>query len=266
MNTLNYTLSDAVTMLRRNLVHIRRYPVMIIVVTAMPIILLLMFVYVLGGTLGAGLGTGLNVPDGRGEYLKYVVPGILVLGIGVGMQGTAIVVAKDMTEGIIARFRTMAISRAAVMAGHVLGSLIQTLLGLAIVMVVALLLGFRPTTGPLEWLAALGVVALITFALTWLSVAFGMFAKTVEGASNLPLPFSLLPFFGSGFVPTSSMPDVVRWFAEFQPFTPFTETLRSLLVGTPMGNSWMLTLIWCVGIALIGYFWSLSLYNRRSTR
>lgn len=260
MNTLAYTVSDAVTMLRRNLVHIKRYPVGLVVVVAMPVIFLLLFVYVLGGTLGAGLGG----PGGRDEYLKYVVPGILLLGITAGMQGTAIVVSKDMTEGIIARFRTMAIARGAVLAGHVLGSLIQTMLGLAIVIGVALLVGFRPTTGPLEWLMAIGVMALITLALTWLSVAFGMFAKTLEGASNMPLPFTLLPFFGSGFVPASSLPDALRWFAEVQPYTPFIETLRSLLVGTPMGNSWMLTLIWCVAFTLIGYLWALRLYNRRS--
>ncbi len=262
MNTLAYTLSDAATMLRRNLVHGRRYPVVLIVVAALPIIILLLFVYVLGGTLGAGLGG----PGGRDEYLKYVVPGILMMGVASGTQGTAISVAKDMSEGIIARFRTMAIARGAVLAGHVLGSLIQTMLGIAIVIGVALLVGFRPTTGPLEWLAAIGVLALITFALTWLSVALGMVAKTVEGASNLPLPLTLLPFFSSGFVPTSSMPDAVRWFAENQPFTPFIETLRALLVGTPMGNSGLLTLIWCFAITVIGYLWSLSLYNRRSIR
>ena len=249
-------------MLRRNMVHSKRYPVMLIVVVAMPVIIMLMFVYVFGGTLGAGLGG----PGGRDEYVRYIVPGILIMGIAVGMQGTAIVVAKDMTEGIIARFRTMAISRGAVLAGHVLGSLIQTLLGLAIIIGVALLIGFRPTTGPLEWLAAIGVMALITFALTWLSVALGIFAKTVEGASNYPLPFTLLPFFSSGFVPTSSMPDAMRWFAENQPFTPFNETLRALLIGTPIGNSGLLTIAWCVVITLIGYLWALRLYNRRSVR
>ncbi len=262
MNTLAYTLSDSATMLRRNLMHIKRYPVVLVGVAALPVIFLLLFVFVLGATLGAGLGG----EGGRGEYLKYVVPGILLMAVAGGAQGTAIAVAKDMTEGIIARFRTMAIARAAVLTGHVVGSVIQTMLGLAVVIGVALLIGFRPTTSPLEWLMAIGVLTLITFAITWLSVALGMVAKTVEGASNLPLPLSLLPFFGSGFVPTSSMPGGVRWFAENQPFTPFIETLRGLLVGTPIGNSGLLTIVWCVVITLIGYLWALRLYNRRSAR
>jgi ABC-2 type transport system permease protein len=271
MNNLSYTLSDSVTMLRRNLLHMKRYPVTMLVVVGMPVIFLLLFVFVLGETLGAGLGgsvglSGLSGLHGREEYLKYVVPGILLMGVASGTQGTAIAVAMDMTEGIIARFRTMAISRAAVLTGHVVGSVIQTMLGLLIVVAFALLIGFRPTGGFLNWIAAAGVIAMITFALTWLSVALGMVTKTVEAASNLPLPLVLLPFFGSGFVPTSSMPDGVRWFAENQPFTAFIETLRGLLMGTPTGNAGLLTIAWCIGIGLGGYLWALALYNRNSVR
>jgi ABC-2 type transport system permease protein len=262
MNTLAYTLSDSVTMLRRNLVHMKRYPLVLMVVVGLPVIFLLLFVYVLGATLGAGLGGSAD----RGEYLQYVVPGILLMAVAGGAQGTAIAVAMDMTEGIIARFRTMAISRAAVLSGHVLGSVIQTMLGMAVVIAVALLIGFRPTTGPIEWIAAIGVLTMITLALTWLSVALGMVSNSVEAASNLPMPLLLLPFFGSGFVPTASMPDAVRWFAENQPFTPFIETLRGLLLGTPMGNSGLLTIGWCIVIALGGYLWALALYNRNSAR
>jgi ABC-2 type transport system permease protein len=172
----------------------------------------------------------------------------------------------DMTEGIIARFRTMAIPRAAVLTGHVVGSTLQTLLGIAVVIGVAFVIGFRPTAGPIEWLAAIGVLTVITFALTWLSVALGMVSKSVESASNLPMPLLLLPFLGSGFVPTDSMPAGLRWFAENQPFTAFIETLRGLLTGAPIGNSGLLTVTWCVVIALGGYLWARALYTRNSTR
>ena len=152
--------------------------------------------------------------------------------MALGATGTAISVAMDMTEGIIARFRTMAIFRPSVLTGHVLGSMTQTMLSLAVVTGVALLIGFRPSATPVEWVAAAGVLAMITFALTWLCVAFGLVAKTVEAASNLPQPLVFLPFLGSGFVPTDSMPTGLRWFAEYQPFTPFIDTVRGLLLGT----------------------------------
>jgi ABC-2 type transport system permease protein len=258
MSTVAHTLSDSATLLRRNLLHMRRYPSLTLILAGMPIVFLLLFVYVLGGTLGAGLGAS----GGRRDYLAYVVPGILLMTVAAGATGTAITVAMDMTEGIIVRFRTMAISRAAVLAGHVVGSLIQTLLAVAIVVGVALLIGFRPTTTLLQWLAAIGVLAMITFALTWLSVALGLVSKSIETASNLPMPLTLLPFLGSGVVPTDSMPAGIRWFAAYQPFTPFIETLRALLMGTPIGNSGLLTVIWCLAISLGGYVWARKLYNR----
>ena len=180
-------------------------------------------------------------------------------------QGVAIAVAMDMTEGIIARFRTMAIARVSVLSGHVAGSMIQTLLSMAVVIGVALLLGFAPTAGPVDWLAAAGLLALLTFAVTWLAVALGLVTKSVEAASNLPMPLLLLPFLGSGFVPTESMPAGMRWFAEHQPFTPIMETLRGLLMGTPIGNSGVTAVAWCVAIALGGYVWAKRLYNRDPT-
>ncbi|MEQ7004892.1 ABC transporter permease [Actinopolymorpha sp. B17G11] len=263
MSSLSHSVSDSTTMLRRNLLHMVRYPSVTLLVAGMPIIFLLLFVYVFGGTLGAGLGSVAGGGSGgRAEYVEYVVPGILMMGIAGSAQGTAISIAMDMTEGIIARFRTMAIARASVMTGHVIGSVLQTLLGLVAVIGVALLVGFRPTTGPAEWLALLGVLTLIALALTWLSTALGMVTKTVEAASNLPMPLILLPFLGSGFVPTDSMPSGLRWFAEYQPFTPFIETIRSLLLGTPIGSSAVQTVAWCVGISLLGYLWALKLYNR----
>ena len=259
MSTLSHSITDSATMLRRNLLHMLRYPSVTVFLIGLPVVFLLLFAYVLGGTLGAGLG---GPSGGRAEYVNYVTPGILLLTVAATAQGTAISVAMDMTEGIIDRFRTMAISRASVLTGHILGAMIQTMLSLAVVTGVALLIGFRPTSGAVEWIAASGVLAMITFALTWLTVALGMSTDSVETASNLPMPLVLLPFFGSGFVPTDSMPTLLRWFAEYQPFTPVIETLRGLLMGTPIGNSAILAVAWSIGIALVGYLWARAAYNR----
>ncbi len=263
MSTLGLTLSDSATMLRRNLRRAVRYPGLTLVVAALPIVFLLLFVYVFGGTLGAGLG---GPAGGRAEYVTYVVPGILLLAITGGAQGTAIGVAMDMTEGIIARFRTMSIARASVLTGHVVGAVIQTLVGLALVVAVALLVGFRPDASAVEWVAAAGVLAMTSFALSWLSVAMGLATKTVEGASNLPMPLMLLPFFGSGFVPVDSMPGWLRSFAEHQPVTPIVETLRGLLTGTAIGSSAVAAVAWCAGIALVGHLWARANYERRPAR
>jgi ABC-2 type transport system permease protein len=256
-------LADSATMLRRNLLHAKRYPSMTLVVAAIPVILYLMFVFVFGSTLGDGLS---GTMGGRDAYIAYVTPGILAFAIAGGTQTTAITVSMDMTEGIIARFRTMSISRAAVLAGHVVGCTLQTLLGLAFVIAVALLIGFRPTTGPLAILGAIGMIVLATVAFTWLAVPMGLVAKTVEAASNLPMPLVLLPFFASGFVPTESMPGPVAWFAEHQPFTPIIETIRGLLLGTPIGTSWLWAIGWCVAIAFGGYVWAMRTYHRDPTR
>jgi ABC-2 type transport system permease protein len=261
--TLTATLTDGRTMLRRNLQHAVRYPSLTLIVAAVPIVFLLLFVYVLGGTLGAGLG---GPAGGRTEYVTYVVPGVLLLAVAGAPQGTAIAVAMDMTEGIISRFRTMSIARASVLTGHVVGSVVQTLVGLAVVLAVALLVGFRPDAGPVEWLAATGLLALASFALAWLAVAMGLASPTVEAASNLPMPLSLLPFLGSGFVPVDSMPAGLRWFAEHQPFTPLIETLRGLLTGTAIGSSAWVAAAWCAAIALVGYLWARRGYERRPAR
>ena len=256
--------TDSATMLRRSLRRMRRYPSLTVFIAGAPVVFLLLFVYVFGGTLGAGLG---GVAGGRAEYTAYVLPGILVITVAGAAQGTAISVAMDMSEGIIARFRTMAVARASVLTGHVLGSVIQTLIALAIVTLVAVLIGFRPTTGPAEWLAAVGLLTLAALAVTWLSVALGMVSNSVETASNLPMILILLPFLSSGFVPTNSMPDGLSWFAENQPFTPVIETVRGLLLGTPIGNSGLLAVAWCVAISVAGYLWARRLYERdRPTR
>ncbi|MEV6599870.1 ABC transporter permease [Actinoplanes sp. NPDC051346] len=261
-----YPLRDSMTMLRRNLKRMLRYPSMTVMLVAMPVVFLLLFVYVLGGTLGAGLGGPVSggAAGGRAAYANYVAPAIILMTVTATVQGTAISIAMDLTEGIIARFRTMHIARVSVLTGHVLGSLIQAIISLTLVIGVALLVGFRPTAGPLGWLATAGFLMAVTFALVWLSVALGQVSKSVETASNLPMPLVLLPFLGSGFVPTDSMPAGLRWFAEYQPFTPIIETLRGLLMDKPVGADAGIALAWCAVIALGGYLWSRRLFNRES--
>ncbi|GIF24361.1 ABC-2 type transport system permease protein [Actinoplanes tereljensis] len=255
-----HPIHDSATMLRRNLKRMLRYPSMTITLIAMPVVFLLLFVYILGGTLGAGLPGG----GGRAAYANYVAPAIILMTVMSTVQGTAISVAMDMTEGIIARFRTMHIARVSVLTGHVLGSVLQAIFAVTVVTGVALLVGFRPTANPLEWLATAGFLVAVAFAFVWLCVALGLASKTVEGASNAPLPLILLPFLGSGFVPTDSMPTAIRWFAEYQPFTPIIETVRGLLMGTPINNSAWIALTWCAAIALTGYLWAKRLFNRES--
>jgi ABC-2 type transport system permease protein len=259
MTTVSYAVTDSVTMFRRNLRRLLRYPSLTGIVIGMPVVFLLLFVYVFGGTLGSGLG---GVSGGRAAYVGYVAPGIIVMAVAAAAQGTAISVAMDMTEGIIARFRTMAVSRSAVLAGHVLGSLVQAVLAVTVVVAAALLVGYRPAAGPLAWLAVLGMVGLLALALIWLCVALGLAAGSVETASNTPMFLMLLPFVGSGFVPAASMAPGLRWFAEYQPFTPVTETLRALLAGTPAGAHAVPAVAWCAGIALVAWLWSRTLFNR----
>ena len=254
-----YALRDSTTMLRRNLRHLRRYPGLSLFPIFMPVVFLLLFVYVFGGTLGDGITAG----GGRGAYVNFLTPGMLLFTVAGAAQITAISVAKDMTEGIIARFKTMRIWRPAVLAGHVLGSLFLTLISLAIVIAVALLIGYHSTAGPLRWMAALGLLTLLAIALIWLSVAFGLVAKSVETASNMPMFLIILPFLGSGFVPVASMPAGLRWFAENQPFTPITNTVRTLLGNQHVGSAATTALVWCLVITAASYLWARYLYNRR---
>jgi ABC-2 type transport system permease protein len=264
VDTRSHTLVHARIMLRRNLRHMRRYPSLTLMVTLMPLVFLLLFVYVFGGTLGSGLGGGMpaGMHGGRSAYANYVAPAIILMAVVAAAQGTAIAVAQDMTEGIIARFRTMAVARPSVLTGHVAGATIQTMIGVAVVTAAAIAVGFRPHANAAEWLAAFGVVLLLTFAVTWLCVGLGLSAKSVETASNSPMFLLLLPFLGSGFVPTDSLPAGIRWFAEYQPFTPVNETLRGLLTGTKIGDNLMITVAWCVGVAALSYVWSRRLYER----
>jgi ABC-2 type transport system permease protein len=261
MTSLAYTLADSRTMLRRNLKHQLRYPSLTLMLAGMPIVFLLLFVYVFGGQLGAGLGG--HGTGGRAAYLTYVVPGILIIAVASAALGTAISVATDMTGGIIDRFRTMAISRGAVLTGHVIGSLLQTLAVLVLILGVSLAIGFRSHASALEWLATAGMLTLFAFALIWLSAALGMAAKSVETASNTPMFLTLLPFLSSGFVPTASMPAGLRQFAEYEPFTPVTQTVRGLITGGPVATHAIPAIAWSAAIALVSYLWAVRLYNRR---
>jgi ABC-2 type transport system permease protein len=260
--TGTYALRDTTTVLRRNLRHLQRYPGLSLFSILGPVVFLLLFVYVFGGTLGNGITTG----GGRGAYVNFLTPGILLFAVVGAANPTAISVAKDMTEGIIARFKTMRIWRPAVLTGHVLGSLILTLISLAVVIAVALLVGYHATVSPLRWLAALGLLVLLAIALIWLTVALGLLAKSVETASNMPMLLILLPFFGSGFVPGASMPAGLRWFAQNEPFTPMTNTVRSLLANQHVGRAGVKAIVWCLAITVASYVWARYLYNRREAR
>jgi ABC-2 type transport system permease protein len=262
MSTLSYEVGDSMTMLRRNLRHLLRDPTAMIASFLVPVLLLLLFVGVFGGAMNAGLAN--TSPGGR--YIDYVVPGILLISMGYGASTTAQVVNRDMTEGIIARFRTMGISRASVLIGHVFEAMLRTMLSIGLVIGVAVLMGFRPTTDPVIWIASIGVIGLLVLALNWLAVAVGLLARNAEGTAGFGIIVQVLPFVSSAFVTPESMPGAVRWFAVNGPFTPIINTMRGLLMGTPIGNNAALAIAWCVGLALAGYLWSRALFNRDPIR
>lgn len=259
MSSLTLALRDSSTMLRRNLLHARRYPSLTLNLLLTPVMLLLLFVYILGDTMSAGIGGG--TPD-RSAYLAYVVPGLLLMTIGSTTIGTAVSVSNDMTEGIIARFRTMAIHRPSVLVGHVVGSVLQCVASVALITAVAVAIGFRSTDATvLEWLAALGLLTLFALALTWIAVGMGLVSPNAEAASNSALPLILLPLLSSAFAPVHSMPGWFQPIAQYQPFTPAIETLRGLLLGTEIGNNGWLAVAWCVGLTVLGYLWSTARFN-----
>ncbi len=259
MSSVALAVRDSATMLRRDMLHSLRFPVMAMSGILVPLIFLLLFDGVFGRALEAGLG---GRSPGAGSYIEFLAPGILVMTAGFAAESTAVNVSSDFRTGIIDRFRTMAIARTSVLTGQVVGSLIRTMLSGVLVVAVAVALGFRPTAGPAEWIAAACVFAMLTLALTWLTVAFGLFAKTPGGANGLSLLPAILPFVSSAFIPTTAMPAGVAWFARNQPFTPIIGTLRGLLTGAGIGNDAILAVAWCAAIALAGYLWARALYNR----
>ncbi|WP_329525166.1 ABC transporter permease [Streptomyces sp. NBC_01462] len=259
MSHLTLAVRDSSTMLRRNLLHARRYPSMTLNLLLTPVMLLLLFVYIFGDTMSAGIGGGAD----RSQYVAYLVPGILLMTIGSTTIGTAVSVSNDMTEGIIARFRTMAIHRGSVIIGHVIGSVLQSVISVVVVGAVAVAIGFRSTDANLvEWLAAFGLLVLFATALTWIAVGMGLVSPNAEAAGNNAMPLIFLPLISSAFVPVDAMPGWFRPIAEYQPFTPAIETLRGLLLGTEIGHNGWLAVAWCLGLAVLGYAWSKSVFNR----
>ncbi|MFE7571495.1 ABC transporter permease [Streptomyces sp. NPDC057539] len=264
MSSLSLAVRDSSTMLRRNLLHARRYPSMTLNLLLTPIMLLLLFVYLFGDVMSAGIGGG---GADRSEYIAYLVPGLVLMTIGSTTIGTAVSVSNDMTEGIIARFRTMAIHRGSVIIGHVIGSVLQSIASVVLVGAVAVAIGFRSTDATvLEWLAAFGLLVLFATALTWIAVGMGLISPNAEAASNNAMPLIFLPLISSAFVPIDAMPGWFQPIAEYQPFTPAIETLRGLLLGTEIGANGWLAVGWCLGLAVLGYIWSKSVFNRGTTR
>ncbi|GGY65049.1 ABC transporter permease [Streptomyces sp. ARC12] len=258
MSSLSLAVRDANTMLRRNLLHARRYPSLTLNLLLTPIMMLLLFVYIFGDVMSAGIGGA-----DRSDYIAYIVPGILLMTIGSTVIGAAVSVSTDMTEGIIARFRTMAIHRGSVIIGHVVGSVLQVLASLVLVGAVAVAIGFRSTDATaLEWLAAFGLLALFALAFTWIAVGMGLASPNAEAAGNMAMPLILLPLISSAFIPVETMPGWFRPIAEYQPFTPAIETLRGLLLGSEIGHNGWLAVAWCLALTALGYLWSKSLFDR----
>jgi ABC-2 type transport system permease protein len=257
-----YAARDSATLLRRNLKHLVRYPSLTLTIIGMPVVFLLLFVYVFGGTMGAGLPGEAASADPRAEYLHYITPALLVLTVVSVANSTAILVAKDATEGIIDRFKTLPISRSAPLTSHVLAAMLQTVFGVLVVLAIAVALGYRTSASVAGWAGAAGIVVLMGLAVTWLCVALGLASGSVEAASNAPMPLILLPFLSSAFVPTDSMPTGLAWVAEHQPFTPIIETLRAFLEGRDPGTDLWWAIGWCVLIAALCFWWAGRLFGR----
>jgi len=240
----------------RLLKHILRSPDTIITVALTPIAMMLMFVYVFGGAVKMSMGTDVN-------YINYQLPGILLMAIASGIAYTAFRLFMDMKKGLFSRFNSMPIGRSSLLWSHVLTSLVSNMITIAIIILVALIMGFRSSAGILNWLAVVGILALYTLALTWIAVIPGITAKSMEGASAFSYLLIFLPFLSSAFVPTETMPTVVRVFAENQPVTSIVEAIRSLMNSEPVGNHIWTALTWCIGIMIVAYLFAMKIYRRR---
>lgn len=246
-------LADTPVLTGRSLRHILRSPDTIITTAVMPIAFLLLFVYVFGGAIDTGTDS----------YVTYLMPGILLITIASGVSYTAYRLFLDLKSGIVDRFRSMPISRSAVLWAHVLTSLVANAVSLIVVVAVALLMGFRTSAGLGAWLAAIGILALVTLALTWLAVLAGLAAKSQDGAVAFSYPLIFLPFISSAFVPTATMPGPVRWFAEHQPVTSVVDTLRNLFAQQSVGNDIWVALAWVVGVLVLAYVLAVRMYRKQ---
>ncbi|SCL24722.1 ABC-2 type transport system permease protein [Micromonospora nigra] len=253
MSALSTAFGDSAIMLRRNFKHTFRNPLTVFNAILFPIVIMLMFVKVFGGAFSVG-----------SDYIDYATPGLLVMAIGYGLGATATAVNSDMTKGIINRFKVMDVSRGSVLTGHVVVTTLRCLVACAAIIGVAFAMGFDPAASALDWLGAVGVIVLLSFAAGWLTVAMGLAAKTVESAGLATVPLIMLPFLSSAFVPADTMGFGVRQFAEHQPFTPIIETLRGLLTGNPSSSDAIVAVAWCVGFTLVGYVWAVSTFKKRA--
>ena len=251
--TKNYFFSDMRVMLGRSMRHISRSMDTIITVTLTPIAMMLLFVYVFGGA----------IQTGTDNYVNYLLPGILLIAIASGIAYTAYRLFMDMQSGIFERFHSMPIARSAALWGHVLTSLVSNAISVVVIILVALIIGFRSSAGVLSWLAVAGILALFTLALTWIAAIAGLSAKSVDGAGAFSYPIIFLPFISSAFVPTASMPSGIRAFAENQPVTSIVNAIRALLYSQPVGNDIWVALAWCIGIMLVAYIFAMRAYKKR---
>ncbi|SEF10756.1 ABC transporter permease [Jiangella alba] len=245
--------AHAMVMLRRDFKHLTRNPTSVFNAVLMPIVLMLMFVYMLGDAFSVGV-----------DYVDYATPGLMLMAVCYGLGGTATAVNADMTKGVINRFKVMDVSRGAVLTGHVVTSVLTNLIAIAALVGVAFLLGFDASASALDWLGAVGMIVLLATAAGWFTVALGLSAKSPETAGMAAVPLVMLPFFSSAIVPADKMGPGLREFAEYQPFTPIIETLRGLLAGTPSAGDVIPAIAWCVGIAVVGYVWARSTFSKRA--
>ena len=246
-------IGDTAALTGRSLRHILRSPDTIITTAIMPIALMLLFVFVLGGAIDTG----------SGSYVDYQLPGILLITVASGISYTAYRLFLDLKGGIFERFQSMPIARSSVLWAHVHTSLVASLISLVVVLGVAFLIGFRTGAGVLAWLGVAGIMLLFTLALTWLAIIPGLTAKTVDGASAFAYPLIFLPLISSAFVPTDSMPGPVRWFAEHQPVTAIVDAIRGLFAGAAVGAEIWVALAWCAGILVAAYPVAMLVFRRR---
>ncbi len=247
-------LRDTAVLTSRTMKHILRSPDTIITTAIMPIAIMLLFVYVFGGALQPSTGSG--------NYVTYLLPGIVLIAIASGISYTAVRLYQDMSKGIVSRLHAMPVARSAVLWAHVLVSLVSNLITVAIIIGIALLMGFRSDAGVLAWLAVVGILVLFTLTLTWIAVIPGLTATSIDGASAFSYPIIFLPFLSSAFVPTDTMPWGLKAFADYQPVTSIVETIRALLDGQPVGNTIWVALAWCIVIMAVAFVCAMRLYRR----
>jgi len=248
-----WAINDSLTLIGRSVRHSVRSIDALLTAAMLPILILLLFVYVFGGAIQTD-----------GDYVDYVVPGIILLCAGFGAATTAVAVCQDMTNGVIDRFRSLPIAASSVLTGHVVASVLRNMLSTALVVGVALLIGFRPDAGVLGWLGAIAILLAFMTAISWLAAAFGLVARNPEAAGAFSFVVMFLPYVSSAFVPPETMPAALEAIASHQPITPIIETVRALLTGTPAGGDAVAAVAWCAGAIVLGAGAAALLFRDRS--